>query len=322
MPLEGSLKEFSLFEVLSLLKVAGKTGKLKVTSRDDRYGEIYLMEGKPVHAVFGKVIGEDALQKMIKLRDGYFNFTVGPITSERTITMDTEELINVLEQREKELKGLIEKIGEINKYLAYKETDEDAILTAEEWNFLPVAFSGKTVAEIAEEYEKGELRAYQLTSSLIEKGIVKLSDTPTILAVSGNIPAETTTRPSVEVTQPATPTTSVQPVTTVNKGVPRATPEELEQEFTVMVNMKAYMSTTGVEICWLDAELLKEWAEKLGRPVKAVEIVSPLGKKSKIPVEPEEGLGDRIYLLPITSFRLRISENDKVKVKPIPEALE
>jgi len=314
MPLEGSLKEFSLFEVLSLLKVAGKTGKLKITSKDNRHGEIYLMEGKPVHAVFGKVIGEDALQKMIKIRDGYFNFTVGPITSERTITMDTEELINLLEQREKELSELIEKIGEVDKYLAYNEADEDIILTAEEWNFLPFAFSGRTISEIAEEYEKGELATYQLTSALLEKGIVKLSDTPSILAVSGEIPQRISTK-SAEEGQTSTQTQT--PPSAQKLG-----PEDLEQEFTVMVNMKAYMSTTGVEICWLDANLLKEWAEKLGSPVKAVEIVSPLGKKSKIPVEPEEGLGDRIYLLPITSFRLRISENDKVKVKPIPENME
>ncbi len=48
-----------------------------------------------------------------------------------------------------------------------------------------------------------------------------------------------------------------------------------------------------------------------------VEIQAPNGKKSKVPVKSEEGIGDVIYLLPITSFRLRLSDDDIVQVTPI-----
>ncbi len=332
MPLEGSLKEFNLFEVLSLLKVAGKTGKLVITLENGKNGEIYILDGKPIHAIFGNNIGEDALLKMVKERNGTFLFTLGAVTTERTIMTDTEELISRIEEKEKELQELINHIGDIHKYLAFNaDIDGDVLLTGEEWKFLPTAFSGKPIYQIAETYPEGEIAAYQMIADLLDKNVIKLSNTPTILSLSGQAPqvsakgshvakSETVVKPTSTPTQPLPEqeaTVKSQPAPQVIQSTTSVSEANLTRDLKAKVKLKAYMSTTGTEVCWIDQTLLEEWQSILGGQVTMVEIQAPSGKKSKVPVKPEEGIGDTIYLLPITSFRLRLSDNDVVKVTPL-----
>ena len=332
MPLEGTLREFNLFEVLSLLKVAGKTGKLVITLDNGKSGEIYIADGKPVHAIFGNNIGENALLKMVKERNGTFLFTLGAVTSEKTIMSDTEELISRIEEKEKELQLLIDKIGDINKYIAFNKDIHDSItLDKDEWQFLTAAFSGKPIYAIAEEYEKGEIEAYKIINSLLEKGAIKVSDKPTIMSLEGEA-ISIQPKPSIPShPTPKTPTPShpapkkLETPSNIQSRTPTATPSNiltkreipLKRSLKAKVKLKAYMSTTGTEVCWIDSTILKEWQELLGSPVTMVEIQAASGKKSKVPVKPEEGIGDTIYLLPITSFRLRLSDEDIVQVTPI-----
>ncbi|GEM_PF-2780819 len=337
MPLEGSLKEFNLFEVLSLLKVAGKTGKLVVNLSNGKSGEIYILDGKPIHAIFGNNIGEDALLKMVKEKDGTFLFTLGAVTTEKTIMTDTEELISRIEEKEKELQNLIDQIGDIRKYLAFNTNiNDDMLLTMEEWLFLPKAFSGKPIYQIAETFEKGELAAYEIIVELMKKNAVVVSSKPTILSIEGEpVKVVAPTTSSVEHTSqpaPSEPTKTVQTTKpTASQTTPSTTPQapkattttssvgggQLTRPLKAKVKLKAYMSTTGTEVCWVDSTLLEEWQSILGAPVTMVEIQAPSGKKSKVPVKTEEGIGDTIYLLPITSFRLRLSDDDIVQVTPI-----
>ncbi|NOZ92992.1 MAG: DUF4388 domain-containing protein [Dictyoglomi bacterium] len=332
MPLEGSLKEFNLFEVLSLLKVAGKTGKLVVNLSNGKSGEIYILDGKPIHAVFGNNMGEDALLKMVKERDGTFLFTLGAVTTEKTIMTDTEELISRIEEKEKELQTLIDQIGDIHKYLAFNTNiNDDMLLTMEEWLFLPKAFSGKPIYQIAETFEKGELAAYEIIVELLKKNAVVVSSKPTILSIEGEPikvtpSARTTSTPSqtasvktqpVQVTDSKKSTPAATQTPSTSQTTTGATSGQLTRPLKAKVKLKAYMSTTGTEVCWVDSTLLEEWQSILGAPVTMVEIQAPSGKKSKVPVKTEEGIGDTIYLLPITSFRLRLSDDDVVQVTPI-----
>ena len=332
MPLEGTLREFNLFEVLSLLKVAGKTGKLVITLDNGKSGEIYITDGKPVHAIFGNNIGENALLKMVKERNGTFLFTLGAVTSEKTIMSDTEELISRIEEKEKELQLLINQIGDINKYLAFNKDIHDPItLNKDEWQFLTIAFSGKPIYMIADEYEKGEIEAYKIINSLLEKGAIKVSDKPTVMSIDGedipvqprsslpSQPTPTTSTPSPTVLKKVESPSNIQSKasTTAPSNIPTKREIPLTRSLKAKVKLKAYMSTTGTEVCWIDSIILKEWQELLGSPVTMVEIQAASGKKSKVPVKPEDGIGDTIYLLPITSFRLRLSDEDIVQVTPI-----
>ncbi len=328
MPLEGSLKEFNLFEVLSLLKVAGKTGKLMVNLANGKSGEIYILDGKPIHAIFGNNIGEDALLKMVKEKEGTFLFTLGAVTTEKTIMVDTEELISKIEEKEKELQSLIDQIGDIRKYLAFNTNiNDDMLLTMEEWLFLPIAFSGKPIYLIAETFEKGELAAYEIIVELLKKNAVIVSSTPSILSIEGNNTNVISPQPTTQVTPTIEKTiqkeTKISRTSTSSSVITQPTQKneassiELTKPLKAKVKLKAYMSTTGTEVCWVDQTLLEEWQSILGSNINMVEIQAPNGKKSKVPVKSEEGIGDVIYLLPITSFRLRLSDDDIVQVTPI-----
>ncbi len=58
---------------LQLLAQGGKTGVFAVEAGGGR-GEVYLEQGRPVHAVFGEKVGQEALLEVLALKEGRFRF--------------------------------------------------------------------------------------------------------------------------------------------------------------------------------------------------------------------------------------------------------
>jgi len=333
MPMEGRIDEFSILEVLSLIKSASKTGKVMVIFDEGKTGEIYVVEGKPVHAIYGTTQGENALLKMIKPSKGKFIFTVGAVTTQRSIeSISIDEIAAKVEEKQQSIQSLQEKIGDLDKYLAFNKLLITGVeLDKDEWNFLPEAFSGKKIREIAENYEEGDIRAYELINSLLEKKVIRLSTRPTIMSLDGRpIGNQQTVTSSTAPTSLKTTMTRMTHTSLKNEAMravvekgPSSTPTPSESTGTgtinlkVKIRLKTYMSTTGSEVAWVDTSILSKWEEELGRPVRRVVVVSPSGKQTDVAIKGEEGIGNLIYLLPITSFRLKLTDDDIVEVTPL-----
>ena len=71
--LSGRLGKVGLAEIFQVIELFEKTGTLSVVSREAR-GELVVVQGKPASARFGKAVDEAAVQAMLRLHAGTFEF--------------------------------------------------------------------------------------------------------------------------------------------------------------------------------------------------------------------------------------------------------
>jgi len=75
--IEGNLAQIPLVDLLQILAVNRKTGRLRVERENER-GEVLLAEGKVADAHVGEVHGEKALYRLFTRREGQFAFAPSP----------------------------------------------------------------------------------------------------------------------------------------------------------------------------------------------------------------------------------------------------
>ncbi|MFO0583212.1 MAG: DUF4388 domain-containing protein [Anaeromyxobacter sp.] len=89
--IEGDLAQIPLVDLLQILAVNRKTGKLAV-EHEGAKAEVYLKDGKITDAVMGAATGEKALWRLLGSREGQFAFLPGPGGAER-IDRKVDELV-------------------------------------------------------------------------------------------------------------------------------------------------------------------------------------------------------------------------------------
>lgn len=90
--IEGNLAQIPLPDLLQILAVNRKTGRLAV-EREGEQAEIVLDQGRVVDARMGTAVGEKALYRLLTRRDGRFAFVPGPPGAEGRIERKVEELV-------------------------------------------------------------------------------------------------------------------------------------------------------------------------------------------------------------------------------------
>jgi CheY-like chemotaxis protein len=87
--IDGALAQLPLGDLLQILAMNRRTGRLVLTRGNDR-GEIHLANGRPVNARVGVVDGEKALLRLLAWRDGAFAFAPGPAPLRSVIELSME----------------------------------------------------------------------------------------------------------------------------------------------------------------------------------------------------------------------------------------
>jgi DNA-binding response OmpR family regulator len=90
--IEGNLAQIPLVDLLQILAVNRKTGRLTVEREGER-AEIVLAQGRVVDAHMGAAAGEKALYRLLTRREGQFAFVQGPSGGEERIERKLEELV-------------------------------------------------------------------------------------------------------------------------------------------------------------------------------------------------------------------------------------
>ncbi|HEX9242819.1 MAG TPA: DUF4388 domain-containing protein [Anaeromyxobacter sp.] len=90
--IEGNLAQIPLVDLLQILAVNRKTGRLALEREGER-AEIALEEGKVVDARTRHAEGEKALFRLLALREGQFAFVPGATSAEPRIQRRVEELV-------------------------------------------------------------------------------------------------------------------------------------------------------------------------------------------------------------------------------------
>src|SRR5262249_59618414 len=92
MAFQGSLTELHLPDIIQLVSVSGKTGVFHLTDGVLK-GQIYLNDGKIVHAQLEDAAGEEAVYALAIWRQGEFRFDPGIATELRTIPKSNTNLL-------------------------------------------------------------------------------------------------------------------------------------------------------------------------------------------------------------------------------------
>lgn len=90
--IEGNLAQIPLVDLLQILAVNRKSGRLTVEREGER-AEIALRDGRVVDATLGAVTGEKALFRLLTRREGQFAFVPGQDVGAERIERKVEELV-------------------------------------------------------------------------------------------------------------------------------------------------------------------------------------------------------------------------------------
>jgi len=90
--IEGNLAQIPLPDLLQILSVNRKSGRLTVEREGER-AEVALSEGRVVDATLGPVGGEKALWRLLTRREGQFAFVPGPQAGEPRIARRLDDLL-------------------------------------------------------------------------------------------------------------------------------------------------------------------------------------------------------------------------------------
>ncbi|MEO0142312.1 MAG: DUF4388 domain-containing protein [candidate division WOR-3 bacterium] len=177
MALEGNLEDFELTDVFQLIQLGAKDGSLRIQSPND-VGVVYFKEGMVVHAKTNYLVGEQAIDSILRWRTGRFVFRPGEETMERTVELPIQQVIIDAARRIDEfnkIQKLIPSFDLIVKIVEVPDVGVEKInLRPEEWKVLAFVDGSLTIEQIARRVNLSEFEVGRILYGLISSGLVKI----------------------------------------------------------------------------------------------------------------------------------------------------
>jgi hypothetical protein len=179
MAFQGSLAELHLPDIIQLISVSGKTGLFHLTDGALK-GQIYLNDGKIVHAQLEDASGEEAVYALAIWSRGDFKFEPGISTELRTISKSNTNLLMEAARRLDEWRVLSKKIPstELVPEFVVQEAREGQInLNTSEWLVLSKIDGTRSIKQIALASGLSVFDAAKILYGLIATGLIRLRET-------------------------------------------------------------------------------------------------------------------------------------------------
>jgi hypothetical protein len=176
MAFQGSLAELHLPDIIQLISVSGKTGVFHLTDGGLK-GQIYLNDGKIVHAELDDVAGEEAVYALAIWSQGEFRFDPGVATEHRTISKSNTNLLMEAARRLDEWRVLSKKVPStdmIPEFVVQEGRDGQINLNTSEWLILSKIDGQRSVKSIAFAASLSVFDAAKILYGLIATGLIRL----------------------------------------------------------------------------------------------------------------------------------------------------
>ncbi len=163
MAFQGSLAELHLPDIIQLVSVSGKTGVFHLNDASHR-GEIWLHEGRIVHAETEDLSGEEAVYALAIWRSGEFRFEAAVAAPRQTIQKSNTNLLMEAARRLDEWRVLSKKIPSVElvpEFVILENREGQINLNTMEWLLLSKIDGQRSVRQIAARRRHGCLRRGQ-----------------------------------------------------------------------------------------------------------------------------------------------------------------
>jgi response regulator RpfG family c-di-GMP phosphodiesterase len=90
--LRGSLSQMNVIDLVQSLEMGRKSCALTLTNKDEKC-EMYVSEGQVTHAVYGSLVGDAAVFKVLRWTEGNFQIDFEGKTTEQTTQLNTQGLL-------------------------------------------------------------------------------------------------------------------------------------------------------------------------------------------------------------------------------------
>jgi hypothetical protein len=178
MAFQGSLAELHLPDIIQLVSVSGKTGVFHLTDATHR-GDIWLHEGRIVHAETEDLSGEEAVYALAIWRAGEFRFEAGVAAPRQTIQKSNTNLLMEAARRLDEWRVLSKKIPSVElvpEFVIQENREGQINLNTMEWLLLSKIDGHRSVREIAAAAGMGVFDAAKLLYGLVATNLIRLRE--------------------------------------------------------------------------------------------------------------------------------------------------
>jgi len=178
-PLQGSLEDFDITDILELINIGKKDGALEIES-DDYRGIIYFENGVVVDVSAGDYKGDDAIHRILRWNKGKFFFDPHKRATEKTLNIPIQKLMIEAARQLDEWKKIEQVVPSVNVVLKLNENppteDNEITFTDDDWKVLSIVDGKKTLKEIARELAISEFETGRIVYNLISAGFIILGE--------------------------------------------------------------------------------------------------------------------------------------------------
>jgi hypothetical protein len=178
MAFQGSLAELHLPDIIQLVSVSGKTGVFRLTDGES-HGDIWLYEGRIVHAEHEDLSGEEAVYALAIWRSGEFRFEAGVAAPRQSIQKSNTNLLMEAARRLDEWRVLSKKIPSVElvpEFVLLENRDGQINLNTMEWLLLSKIDGQRSVKQIAAATGMGVFDAAKLLYGLVATNLIRLKE--------------------------------------------------------------------------------------------------------------------------------------------------
>src|SRR5687767_4399276 len=199
MAFQGSLAELHLPDIIQLISVSGKTGVFHLEDPPHK-GEIFLHDGKIVHAQMEDTSGEEAVYALAIWNQGDFKFEPGVATEHRTISKSNTNLLMEAARRLDEWRVLSKKIPStdmVPEFVVQDSREGQINLNTSEWLILSKIDGQRSVKQIALISGLSTFDVAKILYGLVATGLIRLREAaPSSAAPPPAMSAEAPSRPA------------------------------------------------------------------------------------------------------------------------------
>jgi hypothetical protein len=213
MAFQGSLAELHLPDIIQLISVSGKSGVFHLTD-GPHHGQIYLHDGKIVHAEIDDASGEEAVYALAIWSQGDFKFEPGVPTEKRTISKSNTNLLMEAARRLDEWRVLSKKIpstDHIPEFVVQEHREGQINLNTGEWLILSKIDGQRSIKEMAAASGLSVFDVAKILYGLVATSLIRLRDPGPALARAAAAAAAAARAKSAPAASPAGPGVPVVP---------------------------------------------------------------------------------------------------------------